>query len=415
MLDRYRNPANLIECSKGRIGSFDLKHEYTNEGIHKMKNSTLILLSGLMFASLVGCRTHEEQALRLELRQTIAEFDRPESCSVSLDGRYVFVSNCASGEYGPDQNFALARGRGAISKLSLAEDGSLTMQDTTFVEGITAPLGQSPLPVATDKFPRGALFVNTGFFMQTDENDEYIRDSAQLGTGVSIFDAESGERLGFIPLGIDSPVAARAGTDFLVPNGLAFDPEGNLYVGETGGENTITEPNMTSKGGVLRIDHAAIDRLAAEEDHDGVSFVELAGTNGVLFDAEQRAIMAVTCTGDSDVDGIYRIAIDSFGELAPELLIGGQNPLDAIVKLPSGRYVCSAMTGELVAADIETRTAWNLSLPNGMILHSPSDIKLHTLADGTTLLLVPEQESDGPDRWAQRLRIFEVVETIRNQ
>ena len=374
-----------------------------------MKNVGL-LLSGLLMLSAVACRSDRQESPRLNLRQTLAAFDRPESCSVSLDGRHMFVSNCASGEYGPDKHFALARGRGAISKLSVAEDGTLTLVNPRFVDGITGPLGQSPLPVATERFPRGALFVNTGFFMQTDEADEYIRDSEKLGTGVSVFDAESGAALGFIPLGMGSRAAARAGTDFLVPNGLAFDAEGNLYLGETGGENTITEPNMVAKGGVLRIDHVAIDALAAGEDHEGVRFVALPGTNGVLFDAEQRAILAVTCTGDKDVDGIYRIALDGFGSRPAEKLIGGQDPLDAIVKLPSGRYLCSAMTGALVAADLQAMRAWNLTVPDGMVLHSPSDIKLHITPDGVPLLLVPEQESSNPERWVQRLHVFEVVE-----
>jgi hypothetical protein len=374
-------------------------------------NNMGVLLAGLLVVTAVGCRTDRgEESPRLMLRQTLAAFDRPESCSVSLDGRHVFVSNCASGEYGPEKNFALARGRGAISTLSLSGDGTLAMVNARFVEGITAPLGQSPLPVATGRFPRGALFVNTGFFMQTDEADEYIRESAKLGTGVSIFDAESGAKIGFIPLGIGSAVAARAGTDFLIPNGLAFDAEGHLYIGETGGENTITEPNMTSKGGVLRIDHAAIDALAGGEDHEGVRFVALPGTNGVLVDAERRAILAVTCTGDRDADGIHRIALDDFGSRPAERLIDGQDPLDAIVKLPSGRYICSAMTGHLVAVDVERKRAWNLTLPDGMALHGPSDIKLHVTPGGTVLLLVPEQESGNPTRWAQRLRVFEVME-----
>ena len=131
-----------------------------------------------------GCRSTGPELTRLELHQTLAAFDRPESCSVSLDGRHLFVSNCASGVYGPKENFALARGRGAISKLAISDDGTLTMVAPRFVEGITAPLGQSPLPVATERFPQGALFVNTGFFMQTDAAGEYLTDSAELQTGI---------------------------------------------------------------------------------------------------------------------------------------------------------------------------------------------------------------------------------------
>jgi hypothetical protein len=369
-----------------------------------------LLAAGVMALGVCGCQSTRPESPRLELAQTLATFDRPESCSVSLNGRHLFVSNCASGEYGPNGNFALARGRGAISKLAIAEDGTLTMLEPRFVAGITAPLGQSPLPVATGRFPRGALFVNTGFFMQTDEAGEYITNSTELQTGVTIFDADTGERLGFVPLGLGSKVAARAGTEFLVPNGLAFDAEGNLYVGETGGENRITEPSMDAKGGVLRIDHAAIDALAAGADHEGVHFVERPGTNGVLFDQGQQAILAVTCTGDKTVDGIYRIPVAGFGSGPVEPIIVGLEPLDSIVPLASGRYVCSAMTGTLWAADLKERRAWPLALPGGISLEGPSDMKLLRTVEGQSLLLVPEQDFKNPERWVQRLRVFRVEE-----
>ena len=369
-----------------------------------------LLLVAVVAVPMSGCRTPQVESPRVELYQTVAGFDRPESCSVSLDGRHVFVSNCASGEYGPNRHFALARGRGAISKLAVSEHGILTMVDPRFVDGITAPLGQSPLPVATKRFPQGAIFVNTGFFMQTDAAGEYIQNSAHLQTGVSIFDAESGAMLGFIPLGWGSAVAGRTGAGLLVPNGLTFDAEGNRYIGETGGSNTITEPNMVSPGGVLRIDHAAIDVLADGGDHAGVRFVVLPGTNGVMFDPERQAILAVTCSGDPTADGVYGIPVADFGSTPAQPKILGLDPLDGIVRLPSGRYLCSTMTGGLLAANLQDRRAWSLHLPDGLTLESPSDIKLLPTADGKILLLVPEQEHLSPERWAQRLRVFRILE-----
>ena len=186
---------------------------------------------------------------------------------------------------GEKQLFALAAGQGAISRLTVGEGGALRMEQPRFVADITAPLGMSVLPKATAAIPAGTLFVNTGYFQQTDARHAYILDYSRLAPAVLLIDPDSGRIIGRIALGADSPAGTAKGAPFLVPNGLAFDGEGNLYLAESGATDDRVTPPVTARPGVLRIPHAALDSLVAGRPAGGLSFLPVpGGPNGVLFD-----------------------------------------------------------------------------------------------------------------------------------
>jgi hypothetical protein len=86
--------------------------------------------------------------------QTLAVFDRPESCAFGLDGRQLFVGHCGSDLFGPDgKKVGFVKGRGAISRLAVAEDGAVTMDEHKLVTGLDEPLGLAVLPQATSGSP----------------------------------------------------------------------------------------------------------------------------------------------------------------------------------------------------------------------------------------------------------------------
>src|SRR5258706_1943519 len=88
--------------------------------------------------------------------QTLPLFNHPTSCTVSLDGKFLFVTNSAVLVNGIEFH------KGSISKLEIGADGRLKMIEPDFVKGLHAPMGIAPLPKATATFPAGALFVATG-------------------------------------------------------------------------------------------------------------------------------------------------------------------------------------------------------------------------------------------------------------
>ena len=136
-----------------------------------MKRVFLAVVAVLTLVS-AGCRTPAGAPFTNPvISQSVAGFHRPESATFSLDGKHVFVPNCASGLYGKDKIFALQAGKGAVSKLSVSESGELKMIDPRFVSGLNSPLGITTLKKATGLFPAGTLFVNTGIYILCDDND----------------------------------------------------------------------------------------------------------------------------------------------------------------------------------------------------------------------------------------------------
>jgi hypothetical protein len=340
--------------------------------------------------------------------QTLDGFHRPESCTFSQDGKTFFVSNVASGTYGPEENFLLVRGEGFISKLAVDEQGQARMIEREFVTGLDAPLGITVLPKATSKFPAGTLFVNVGFWLQGREDGTYTAAPAELGTGITAIDPETGDVLGHIPVGEGSKVAEALGFACYGLNGACFDGEGNFYAAEHG-EAATTDPARTGQAGILKIPHDAIDPLAAGQAARGVAFQPVPfGPNGVAWRASDNHIYFVTSSGGEDPRGgaVFRVPQQSFPvEPLPEPAIKGVGKLDGIAFTPAGTTLVSRMSGDLFA--FEKGFASGRKIPLGFELKSPSDIKLQVLPDGSSILAVPEQQPAGEPN-AQRVRLIDL-------
>lgn len=357
---------------------------------------------------LVGCDQSSVGPTAARVMQSPNVFHRPESCTFSLDGKALFVSNVASGTYGPENNFLLAVGEGYISKLTLDKTGKVQQITEKFSTGLDAPLGITVLPKATSTFPAGTLFVNVGFWLQGQADGTYTKDPADLGTGVTAIDPKTGEVLGHIPVGEGSKVAEAIGFACYGLNGACFDGEGNFYAAENGKAST-TEPPRVGKAGILKIPHDALDKLAAGETAAGIAFQPVAfGPNGVAWRASDNHIYFVTSSGGEDPRGaaIFRIPLADFPvEPLPAPVIKGVGKMDGIVFAPAGSTIVSRMAGDLFA--FEQGFAAGRKIPLGFELKSPSDIKLQPLPDGGSILAVPEQEPAG-EPGAQRVRLIDL-------
>jgi hypothetical protein len=370
-----------------------------------------LVLMMLVLVLTAGCGDPDEKNLTVAV-QEIAAFHRPESCAVSLDGRWLFVTNCGSGIYGDKQLFALASRGGSVDRLEIGPDGTLALADMEFVPRISGPLGIGALPRATKLFKRGTMFVNVGYFKQTDRFHRYIREPLRLGTGTLIFDPKTGDILGHISYGVGSHIARRRGSPFLVPNGLAFDDFGNLYVVETGDDSgDVLDKRIISPGGVLKIEHAAIDALATRKKDDRFVFMPIPGNpNGIAYDQPTDALYVVTCGGEADPmkGALYSIPRLQFGpdRLTPPLA-KGMGRCDGVVRTEKGTFIVSLFKGGLVAVLPGGRKE-KVRLLEPVDYKYASDIKLFRARNGRKFLLMPEQDFESPNYRKQilwRLRL----------
>ena len=194
--------------------------------------------------------------------QTMSIFHRPESVAFGLDGRKLFVSNCGSDVFGLDKSFVgFVKGAGSISKLNIDAQGTASVEKLKFISNLSANVGIAVLPQATEKFPRGTLLVNHGISLLVDSEGQPETNPYALHTGISFHDPETGGFLGDLRVGAGSIVAQILGHIILLPNSIAFDSNGNLYVTDTAKGGDRLSPKTGGHPGLIRIEHDAIDPL----------------------------------------------------------------------------------------------------------------------------------------------------------
>jgi len=362
----------------------------------------------------IGSKAPKEGALTAPvISQTVVGFYRPESSTFSLDGRFLYVTNCGSGFYGVDakgeKQFSLAHEKGAVSKLSVAEDGTLTMINAHFYPKTSGALGISTLPIATETFPAGTLLFNSGFFMQTDANDRYIDNQKEIDPAIVIIDPDSAKLLGKISLAMDGELCKAIGNPIFIPNGLCFDHEGNLYFAETGATNPFLKGagEVTSKSGVVKIPHAAIDALAAGKPAEGLKFLEAPSINGVGFDRETDTLFLLTFSGAEAGDSLYKVTRKEFeAGILPKPFVTGQGRLDGVVVTPGRDLLVTDVTNKQLLKIDPAGKVERVSLGGKGHFEGPSDIKMRLLKDGTPIVILPEQEFTAPKEWTQRVHVI---------
>jgi DNA-binding beta-propeller fold protein YncE len=336
--------------------------------------------------------------------QTLEAFNHPESCAVSADGQFLFVTNSA---LTPD---GYQLGKGAISKLEIHPDGTLKMLKADFTTGLTAPLGITVLPKSTKKFRAGSLFVCTGFNWVIDDKGQRVKDVGKIRPAITVVDPESGRVLGQILMGPDTAAAKNIGHPVLQPNGICFDPDGNLYFADGGGGGDELEPAVRGRPSLKRIRHANIDAYSDNKEQGELTFIMVRHVpNGVFYSPPDDKLYWSTCDGDGPGGGaVYRMERKEFPhENMVSNVVGDINPLDGLCITPGD----SLITARSQDGDIALVTRSQLGVLNflgyeePLKLSSPGDIKLLTLSNGYNILYIPEQEPDAKEPWKQRLRV----------
>lgn len=344
-------------------------------------------------------------APRVPVVQTLSGFHRPESVAFSLDGRRLFVGNCGSDLFGPERKVVgFVRGNGAVSRLAVGPDGRATVEKRKFIGGLNAPLGLAVLPVATKRYPKGTLLVNQGMALLCDRDGNPETDIAKLGTGILFFDPETGKRLGRIDLGAGSTVAGRIGHPVLLPNSLAFDSRGHLYVTDTAKGGDRLQPKAKAHPGLVRITHDAID----DPSKGSVTFTPVPGVpNGVGY-WEARMSVCIVTMGGGGGEGEAVTVVDERRfplEKLPPPYRQGVGTMDGIAFTPAGTVIVSRFSGDLLAIP-PAGEPFPLPLDPPTPLVAPADHRGFVQPDGSTLIAVPEQARTEPEPWSQRVRFI---------
>lgn len=344
---------------------------------------------------------------RATVVQTLEGFDRPESCAFSLDGAFLFVGHCGSDLFGPERKkVGFVRGRGAVSRFTVSPEGRVEADAPRLVAGLDGPLGLAVLPRATKKYPAGTLLVAQGLALLCDATGESITDAGELGTAILFVDPGSGERLGALPLGAGSEVAKQLGHAVLMPNSLAFDRDGDLYVTDSarGGDRLV--PPLEAFPGLLRVPHDAID----DPSRGGLSFTPLPGIpNGVAYWPASDSLLVVTMGGDAPGGkDLYQLPA-SERTTTPAPLVAGIGTMDGVTVTPAGTIVVSRFSGDLYAIPREGEP-FVVRLEPDTPLVAPADHRLLELADGSCLLAVPEQARTELPAGRQRVRLVRLPE-----
>jgi hypothetical protein len=361
-------------------------------------SATLVAATGALAAD-IHAGVHPSPAAVL---QVIKAFDNPEGVIFSADGNALFVSNAA--EIGDRaKEFGWTEREGYISKLEVLPNGELKMVNDKLVTGLTGPLGMGVLPVATEKFPAGTIFLCAGSAPLVDPNGQVVKDPARLRTKLVAFN-EAGEVLGDIDTGEGSLFQEINGSPIVLINALGFDAQGNLYVADTAFGGNQFDPPFEGKGGLWMIPHGSLDALADDQspaeppvflaipgNPDGV---EVSPSDGKVY---VNTVGPVGGAPDPANGGIYALTKDEIANnKLPPPVDGDLGALDGLDFTAEGVMLNTQIRDDVphkVTVNCPGKPATTLALEPGgewADLTGPADLAVRRSADGPQLIVVPE-------------------------
>ena len=261
----------------------------------KKTSPAFALLAGMLASGAIAADTLQPYAHKGQVIQRLKAFDNPEGSIFSADGKWAFISNSA--ELGlPDKGFHFTRNAGYISKLAVQADGTLRMENEKLLTGLTAPLGMAVLPVATQKFPKGTIFLIEAAAPIAEADGTEIKDPKMLDPKIIAFDGE-GKVLGTIAEGKPAPLqyipVPEGG-----PDGVEVASDGTIHINTVGLVAGLKDP---AEGGMYRLSREDFKsgRLPAPFARglgalDGLDFV-----GSVRLDTEIKNTNSVTVTTSS--------------------------------------------------------------------------------------------------------------------
>ena len=367
----------------------------------------------LALAAVVACTVADNRIVAAEIHdgvhpspavilQVLKAFDNPEGAIFSADGSHVFVSNAAeAGDLSED--FGWVEGAGYISKLDVKANGELAMVEKKLIDGLTGPLGMGVLPVATEKFPAGTIFLCTGSAPFVDSDGQVVKDPTRMRSKLLAFN-EAGEVLGEIDTGQGSVFEAINGSPIILINALGFDADGNVYVTDTAIGADQFDPPFEGKGGLWMIPHSALDALAdGRAPADPPMFLEIPGNpDGVEVSPTDGKVYVNTVGAFADLadpanGGIYALTKEDIANnKLPPPVDGDLGALDGLDFTAGGVMLNAQIRDDIpgkVTVNCEGEIATTLALqPGGTMsdLNGPADLAVRRSADGAQLVVIPE-------------------------
>jgi len=334
--------------------------------------------------------------------QVLKEFDNPEGAIFSADGSHVFVSNAAeAGDLSED--FGWVEGAGYISKLDVKANGELAIIEKKLIKGLTGPLGMGVLPVATEKFPAGTIFLCTGSAPLVDNNGQVVKDPTRMRSKLLAFN-DAGEVLGEIDTGQGSVFEQINGSPIILINALGFDADGNVYVTDSAIGGGQFDPPFEGKSGLWMIPHSALDVLAdGGVPTDPPMFLDIPGNpDGVEVSPADGKVYVNTVgafagLADPANGGIYALTKEDIANnKLPPPVDGDLGALDGLDFTAGGVMLNAQIRGDVpgkVTVSCGGKIATTLALqPGGTAsdLNGPADLAVRRSADGAQLVVIPE-------------------------
>jgi sugar lactone lactonase YvrE len=367
----------------------------------------------IAFAALLACTVNDNRALAAEIHdgvhaspavilQVLKAFDNPEGAIFSADGRHVFISNAAeAGDL--SEAFNWVEGAGYVSKLEVKANGELVMVDKKLIAGLTGPTGMGVLPVATQKFPAGTIFLCTGSAPFIDSAGKVVTAPTRMHSKLLAFN-EAGQVLGEIDTGQGSVFEKINGSPIILINALGFDADGNVYVTDTAIGADQFEPPFEGKGGVWLIPHNALDALAdGRAPADPPTFLAIPGNpDGVEVSPTDGRIYVNTVGAFADLadpanGGIYALTKEEIANnKLPFPVDGDLGALDGLDFTAGGVMLNAQIRGDIpgkVTVTCQGKVTTTLALqPGGTMsdLNGPADLAVRRRSDGAQLVVIPE-------------------------
>jgi hypothetical protein len=343
-----------------------------------------------------GAESLEPYAHQARVVQELKAFDNPEGAIFSEDGRYVFISNAA--ELGmPDKGFHFTHNGGYISKLSVQKDGSLKMENEKLIDGLTGPVGMAVSTVATQKFPKGTIFLAEASAPLAEADGTEVTDPKAIDPRIVAFNAD-GKILGAIKLGQGSQAQKTSGATATLANALAFDKEGNLYLAETGIGGGQFKPKIaTHGGGIYLFPVSSLDALADNREatlfylpvpEGGPDGIEVAPDGVVNF----NTVGLVAGLKDPAEGGMYRVRRSDFesGTL-PKPFNRNLGALDGLDYAGTARLDTEIKnSNNIVVTPFWSDKSYALTYDKQLKLNGPADIAVHKMDDGSYLVVIPQ-------------------------